>query len=65
MTEKEARNLLPQTVVMWDRNPDDAGTVREVGYTGFAVDWANGQGGWIDFKDAERISLWQPSQDGA
>jgi hypothetical protein len=64
MNEQEAKRLLPQAVVMWDNDPDDAGTVREVGYSGFAVDWANGQRGWIDFKDAERVSLWDSCDVG-
>lgn len=57
MTAKEARKLLPGTVVMWDKNPDDLGTVRDIGRYSFYVDWANGQQGWIAFDDAIQVSI--------
>jgi len=55
MTAKEAKRLSPGTVVMWDGNPYDWGTVRELSTTGFYVDWADGQYGWIDYKGATRV----------
>ena len=58
MTEQEAKRLLPQTVIMRDGDQDNAGTVRLVGYTGFGVDWASGQQEFVDFADAENITLW-------
>lgn len=58
MTEKEAKQLLIGTVVMWDNRKDDLGTVRILGPQGFFVDWENGQYGWIDFKDAKNIEIW-------
>lgn len=60
MNEKEARNISVGARVMWDNNHTDAGTVREVGYTGLSVDWDNGQNSWVDFEDAEQVSLWRP-----
>ena len=57
MTAKQAKQLLTNTVIMWNNNPNDLGTVREVGYSGFLVDWANGQKEWIDFKDAKKVSI--------
>jgi hypothetical protein len=57
MTEKEAKRLLIGTVVMWDTNQNDCGTVREVSPSAVFVDWENGQRGWIAFKDMKRISI--------
>ena len=63
MTEKEARQLLPLTIVMWDNNPDDLGTVRSIEYWGVrwgvTIDWENGRSRWIAFQDQdmEKISL--------
>ena len=57
MTEEEARRLLVRTVVMWDGDPTDLGTVRKFSWSGFYVDWENGQSGWIDYQDAERVSV--------
>jgi len=60
MTTKDAKRLLKMTVVIWDNDPADSGVVLELGPAGFFVDWANGQRGWIDYKDAQRINLYQP-----
>ena len=57
MTAKEARQLLVNGVVMWDNNPNDLGTVRKLSPTAFYVDWENGKKGWIDFYDAQKISI--------
>jgi len=57
MTAKEAKQLLVGTVVMWDNDPDDLGTVRKLNPNGFYVDWQNGQCGWIDYRDAKKISI--------
>ena len=57
MTPKEAKQLLKNTVVRWNNDPNDMGTVLELGPSGFLVDWENGQRGWIDYKDAQRVSI--------
>lgn len=57
MTEKQARELLRNTVVIWNNDPDDLGTVRKLSSTAFFVDWANGQDGWVDYRDAKKISV--------
>lgn len=57
MTAKEAKRLLIGTVVMWNNDPDDLGTVRKLSPNGFYVDWENGQKGWIDYRDAKRINI--------
>ena len=57
MNEKQARQLLPGTIVMWDNDPADLGTVREIGIGGALVDWENGQAGWIDYKGFEKVSI--------
>lgn len=63
MTAKEAKLLLKQTVVMWDGNSDDLGTVLELSAGGFLVDWANGQRGWIDYRDADKVDLYHPKEN--
>ena len=57
MTTKEAKRLLVGTVVMWDNDPDDLGTVRKLNPGGFYVDWETGQCGWIDYQGAEKVSI--------
>ena len=57
MIAKQARQLLVGTVVMWDNNPDDLGTVREIAPGRFLVDWASGQRGWFRFADARKVSV--------
>jgi hypothetical protein len=42
---------------MWDGNPDDLGTVREIGRRGALIDWANGESGWLDFQDMQSVSV--------
>jgi len=54
---KESKQLLIGTVVTWDDDPTDLGTVREVTPEGVFIDWANGQRGWIDHKDMNRIEI--------
>lgn len=57
MTAKQARQLLPGTIVMQANNPNDLGTVRAVGPGGIFVDWENGPRGWIAFENAKAISV--------
>ncbi len=57
MTAKEAQKLWIGSVVMWDSDSNDLGTVRKLNPNGFYVDWENGQRGWIDYKDAKKISI--------
>ncbi len=58
MNEKKARLLLPGTVVMWDKNQNDLGMVREVRLNGFFVDWENtDHPEWIDYRNAKKISI--------
>ncbi len=61
MNIKQARNLLPQTVVMWKNNSADPGTVRKIGSWGLYIDWKNGKGEWIAFEDCKYLSIWQPA----
>jgi hypothetical protein len=60
MSPTEARNLLPQTVVMYDNDPNDKGIVLEVLRNGFSVRWADGMVGVVLFRDAQWINHWQP-----
>jgi hypothetical protein len=55
MNSKQAQLLMVNEVVMWNDDKDDLGTVRQISPSGFFVDWANGQQGWIDFHDAAQI----------
>ena len=57
MTTNTARRILLYTVVMWDNDPHDLGTVTAINSNGFHVAWANGQSGWIDFQDAAQVSI--------
>ena len=57
MTTKQAKQLLVGTIVMWDNDPNDLGTVRTVGFDGFFVDWQKGQKGWIAYQDAKKVSI--------
>jgi hypothetical protein len=55
---EEAKKLSIEAIVMWDNDPDDLGIVTEIGPNGFYVIWRNGADqGWIDFRDAQKISL--------
>ncbi len=57
MTAKQARKLLVGTIVMWENNPNDLGTVREIGRRGVLIDWENGESGWLDCQDMEQVSV--------
>ncbi len=57
MSAKQARILLVGTVVMWKGNPNDLGTVREMGRRGVLIDWENGESGWLDFQDMQQVSV--------
>jgi hypothetical protein len=57
MSAKQASRLLVGTVVMWEKNPNDLGTVRQVGRRGVLIDWANGESGWLDFQDMQQVSV--------
>lgn len=57
MTYQESERLLVGTVVMWDGNRDDMGTVRKVTPAGVYIDWANGQRGWIDHRDMGKVEI--------
>jgi hypothetical protein len=59
MDAKEAKQLLIKTVVMWDNNPADLGIVTELNLEGFLVEWQNGQKGWIDYQDAQKVERQQ------
>ncbi len=57
MTATQARNVLVGTVVMWNDNPEDLGTVRSMTTDGMFVDWENGRPGWFSYKDAKLIKV--------
>lgn len=57
MTATEARKLLLYTVVTWDNDSEDTGTVLEKGKNSVFIAWANGQRGWIDFRDMQRVHV--------
>lgn len=57
MNIKQARQLLPLTIVMRDNDPNEIGTVTQQGISGFYVRWQNGDEGWIDYRDAKNISI--------
>jgi len=57
MKIKESKQLLVGTVVTWDSDKNDMGTVREVTPNGVFIDWANGQRGWIDHRDMRKVEI--------
>lgn len=57
MTATQARQLLVGTIVTWDGNPDDLGTVRRIGPNGLFIDWVDGKVGWVYFEDAAKVSV--------
>lgn len=64
MTATAARKkLLIGTVVMWDNNPEDTGTVVAISLNAAWIDWkVTGQRGFVSFNGdpMKRISLWKP-----
>lgn len=56
MIFQEAKSLMLHTIVMWNNDPDDCGTVTKLGSRAFYVNWANGLKGWIDYENARKIS---------
>ena len=65
MNAKQARAVLKYTVVMLNGNPLCRGTVAEVGYSGFRVDWENGTAEWVDFQKAKQVDEWYPADAAA
>lgn len=59
MTGQRARRLLVGAIVMWDGNPNDLGTVREVGPWGVLIDWQTGERVWRAFRDMQQVSVRQ------
>lgn len=59
MTTNEARRLLVGTVVMWNGDPTDLGTVRKLRRGDFLVDWARGTftTGWFRYSEAQEIKI--------
>ena len=62
MNAQEAERLMKKgIVVIWDGDNNDRGTVRCLNnVSGFYVEWENGQCGWIDYRDAGKISCREP-----
>lgn len=59
MTGKQAKLLLPGTVVRWEDKDTVLGTVRGVHpHDGLYIDWSDGQRGWIGFDRVEKLHLW-------
>ncbi len=57
MTAKQACRLLVGTIVMWDGNPNDLGTVRQIGRRGVRIDWQTGESVWRGFRDMQQVSV--------
>lgn len=62
MNSKQSKKLMIGTVLMWDNNPKEKGTVREVTHAGVLIDWENPRDGlcWLSHLDAEHINFWHP-----
>lgn len=63
MNKKEIKQLLPQTIIIRNKDPHDIGMVFEVSKNGFYAVWNNGQMGWMTFTDAENIHIKEVSSD--
>lgn len=57
MTEREARKLLPGTVVYFGEDRTDLGTVRKLDRGGPYIEWEDGQKGWIAYQDMENVHI--------
>ena len=55
MNGQQAVEMLRHSVVMRDGDPTYNGTVTEVGYTGFSVQWEDGTQEWVDYQAAQHI----------
>ena len=58
MTEKQARQLLPQTVVYWDQDRTNRGTVRQVGYSGLYIDWEDCGLSFTPFNRCDQVHIY-------
>lgn len=56
MKNKEAAKLKVGDRVMWNNNPQDLGTVSEVGYCAVRIKWDNGQTGTTHLDDMDSVS---------
>lgn len=58
MTQKDAKQLLPGTVVMWYGNTQDLGTVRRLSPSKFYIDWnVRKRSGWVTYGNAKNVSI--------
>jgi hypothetical protein len=65
MTSKQARKLLVGTVVMFDKDPHQLGTVRAVDHNRVYIDW-HGEftGGFLPVYKMGHIQIFQPKSAG-
>jgi len=57
MSARQAAKLLVGTIVMWDGNPVDLGTVRQIGRWSVLIDWQTGESVWREFRDMQQVSV--------
>jgi hypothetical protein len=57
MDEEAARKLEPETVVMWNGDPNDTGTIHSIDRYGVSIKWENGLEGWIAFQDLGAVTV--------
>ena len=62
MTQQQARQLLPGTVVSHDTDPSTKGTVLNVLLNGVGVNWENGMVEVVRYCDAKHLDIWQPER---
>ena len=62
MNAKQARAVLKYAIVMRNGDPLCKGTVAEVGYSGFQVNWENDSREWVSFQNAQHVDEWQPAE---
>jgi len=56
MNKKEAKQLKIGDHVIWDEDKTK-GIVKDFQAFGVQIEWADGQIGWLDFRDCEHVSL--------
>ena len=63
MNNKQARQLLPGTVVMWNHSPNDLGTVVDTKHGGILIKWSVRRAFLrVKFSDMMHVSLYQPNE---
>lgn len=61
MSQRDARNLLPGTIVSHDTDLTTKGTVLNVLGNGIGINWENNMVEVVRWRDVKHLSHWQPN----